>query len=151
MYTNVYDMSTAPLSVRIPLNLLEKLDALASELNSTRTDYVLAILAEAAGVTLQPRGSVDEVVDSRIQTVEKRLTALEKQIQSVVNQPVSEVLSEADLAKRLKVNPSTVYRRRDYSTKFIEWTSSKDPLGWGWEPVAGASSPFIYRRVRKRG
>ncbi|MGI2907948.1 hypothetical protein [Tolypothrix sp. VBCCA 56010] len=143
-------MSTVPLSVRIPVNLLDKLDAKASELNSTRTDYVLAILAQAAGVTLQPRGSVDEVVDSRIQAMEKRLTALEKQIQSVVNQPTSEVLSQADLAKRLKVNPSTIYKRRDYSTKFFEWTSSRDPLGWAWEPVPGAS-PLIYRRVRKRG
>lgn len=75
----------------------------------------------------------------------------ENQIQSVRNQPTSEVLSQADLAKRLKVNPSTVYKRRDYSTKFIEWTSSLDPLGWAWEPVAGASSPFIYKRVRKCG
>jgi hypothetical protein len=63
-------MSTTPLSVRIPVNLLDKLDAKASELNSTRTDYVLAILAEAIGVTLEPRGSVDEVVYNRLQAME---------------------------------------------------------------------------------
>lgn len=148
-YTNVYDMSTTPLSVRIPVNLLDKLDAKALELNSTRTDYVLAILAEAAGVTLEPRGTVYEIVDKRIQTVEKRLTALEQQIQSPQKMQTSEVLSPADLAKRLKVNPSTIYKRL-YYTNFVEWTSSKDPLGWGWEPVPGAS-PLIYRRVRKRG
>lgn len=67
-------MSTTPLSVRIPANLLDKLDAKAYVLNSKRTDYVLAILAEAAYVTLEPRGSVDEVVDSRIQAMQKRLT-----------------------------------------------------------------------------
>jgi len=144
-------MSTTPLSVRIPVNLLDKLDAKALELNSTRTDYVLAILAEAAGVTLEPRGTVDEVVYNRLQTVEKRLTALEQQVKSVVNQPVSEVLSEADLAKRLKVKPSTVRSHRDLTTKFIDWTSSKDPLGWAWEPVPDASSPFIYKRVHERG
>lgn len=143
-------MSTVPLSVRIPVNLLDKLDAKASELNSTRTDYVLAILAEAAGVALQPRGTVDEVVDNRIQAMEKRLTALE-QIQSTQIQQTSEVLSQTDLAKRLKVSPSTLFRRRDLTTKFIEWTASKDPLGWAWEPVPGASSPFIYKRFCKRG
>jgi len=122
-------MSTTPLSVRIPVNLLDKLDAKALELNSTRTDYVLAILAEAAGVTLEPRGSVDEFVYSRLQAMEKRLSALEQQVKSTQNQPpASEVLSQADLAKRLKVNPSTIYKRL-YYTNFVEWSSSKDPLG----------------------
>jgi hypothetical protein len=142
-------MSTTPLSVRVPVNLLDKLDAKALELNSTRTDYVLAILAEATGVTLEPRGTVNEVVYNRLQTVEKRLTALEQQVKSTQNQPTSEVLSQAELAKRLKVNPSTIYKRL-YYTNFVEWSSSKDPLGWGWQPVPGAS-PLIYRRVRKRG
>jgi hypothetical protein len=75
-------MSTTPLSIRIPDELLEILDAQAIELNCTRTDYVLSILANAAGVSLKPRGNVDEFVDKRIQRLEERVTALEMQAQS---------------------------------------------------------------------
>ncbi|MBD2773339.1 hypothetical protein [Iningainema tapete] len=75
-------MSTAPLSIRVPVDLLEALDVKATELNCTRTDYVLSILAHAAEVTLKPRGCVDEFVYNRIQALEQRVAALEKQVQS---------------------------------------------------------------------
>jgi hypothetical protein len=38
---------------------------------------------------------------------------------------------KSDLAKRLEVQPSTLYKRRN-ETDFTEWTRSRDPDGQGW-------------------
>ncbi|WP_250121432.1 hypothetical protein [Chroococcidiopsis sp. CCMEE 29] len=45
---------------------------------------------------------------------------------------VSQILIQSDLAKRLDVHSSTVYKRRD-DPDFSEWTRSRDPEGIAWK------------------
>jgi hypothetical protein len=42
-----------------------------------------------------------------------------------------EVISQADLAKRLDVHASTIYKRRS-DVSFAEWTRNRDPEGLAW-------------------
>ncbi|NEU77029.1 ribbon-helix-helix protein, CopG family [Hassallia byssoidea VB512170] len=116
-------MPTTPLSVRVPDELLEILDAKAEELECSRTDYVLAILAESAGITLQPRTTVDTFVDKRLQMLEERIAVLEEQSQSNVS------LSAKKLASRLGVSYQSIYNHRD---DLIDWSREQDPDGWAW-------------------
>jgi len=48
---------------------------------------------------------------------------------------VSQILIQSDLAKRLDVHSSTVYKRRD-DPDFSEWTRSRDPEGIAWKFLA---------------
>jgi hypothetical protein len=45
---------------------------------------------------------------------------------------VPQILIQSDLAKRLDVHSSTVYKRRD-DPDFSEWTRSRDPEGIAWK------------------
>ncbi len=44
---------------------------------------------------------------------------------------VVETITQADLAKRLDVHPSTLYKRRS-DVSFGEWTRNRDPDGFAW-------------------
>jgi hypothetical protein len=44
---------------------------------------------------------------------------------------VTETITQADLAKRLDVHPSTLYKRRS-DVSFGDWTRNRDPEGFGW-------------------
>jgi hypothetical protein len=44
---------------------------------------------------------------------------------------VAETITQADLAKRLDVHPSTLYKRRS-DVSFGDWTRNRDPEGFGW-------------------
>jgi hypothetical protein len=44
---------------------------------------------------------------------------------------VMETITQADLAKRLDVHPSTLYKRRS-DVSFGDWTRNRDPEGFGW-------------------
>jgi hypothetical protein len=44
---------------------------------------------------------------------------------------VAETITQADLAKRLDVHPSTLYKRRS-DVSFGDWTRNRDPEGLGW-------------------
>jgi hypothetical protein len=44
---------------------------------------------------------------------------------------VAEIITQADLAKRLDVHPSTLYKRRS-DMSFGDWTRNRDPEGFGW-------------------
>jgi hypothetical protein len=51
------------------------------------------------------------------------------------NVSMPEIISQADLAKRLDVHASTIYKRRS-DVSFAEWTRNRDPEGiaWGYAP-----------------
>jgi hypothetical protein len=44
---------------------------------------------------------------------------------------MAETITQADLAKRLDVHPSTLYKRRS-DVSFSDWTRNRDPEGLGW-------------------
>ena len=140
-------MHTKPLSVRVPVDLLEALDQKAQEFNCNRSDYVLGVLSQAANVTVQPRWSVNTIVDKRIQDLEERLAILEKKVQPV-SAPSGDVLSQTELASRLNVNVSTISKRQ-HKNNFTDWTCSNDPDNCGWE-VMTYTYPIVYRKIKKR-
>jgi hypothetical protein len=43
----------------------------------------------------------------------------------------TQTITQADLAKRLDVHPSTLYKRRS-DVSFSDWTRNRDPEGFGW-------------------
>jgi hypothetical protein len=54
--------------------------------------------------------------------------------ESIELEPITasaETISQTDLAKRLDVHPSTLYKRRS-DTSFGEWTCNRDPEGVAW-------------------
>ncbi|AFY90244.1 MULTISPECIES: hypothetical protein [Chroococcidiopsis] len=57
--------------------------------------------------------------------------ATEQSISHNQNQPLPQTLIQSELAKRLNVYSSTVYKRRD-DPDFPEWTRSRDPDGISW-------------------
>jgi hypothetical protein len=55
-------------------------------------------------------------------------------VAEVVNEPAAptlEIISQADLAKRLDVHASTIYKRRS-DISFEDWTRNRDPEGIAW-------------------
>ncbi len=60
--------------------------------------------------------------------VEDQEVAVEPEIRSELER---EIISQADLAKRLDVHASTIYKRRS-DVSFAEWTRNRDPDGLAW-------------------
>lgn len=56
----------------------------------------------------------------------------------------SSSLIQSDLAKRLDVHSSTIYKRRD-DADFSEWTKTRDPEGiaWAYDPDTRLFSPLV--------
>ncbi|KJH71079.1 hypothetical protein UH38_14495 [Aliterella atlantica CENA595] len=56
----------------------------------------------------------------------------------------SSALIQSDLAKRLDVHSSTIYKRRD-DADFSEWTKTRDPEGiaWAYDPETRLFSPLV--------
>ncbi len=57
--------------------------------------------------------------------------AVEEVIELEETSSVAETITQADLAKRLDVHPSTLYKRRS-DVSFGDWTRNRDPDGFGW-------------------
>ncbi len=60
--------------------------------------------------------------------VDQEEVAVEPEVGSELGR---EVISQADLAKRLDVHASTIYKRRS-DVSFAEWTRNRDPEGVAW-------------------
>ncbi len=55
----------------------------------------------------------------------------EEPVAEVAAAPTMEIISQADLAKRLDVHASTIYKRRS-DVSFVDWTRNRDPEGMAW-------------------
>jgi hypothetical protein len=53
------------------------------------------------------------------------------EVAAVAPAPTLEAISQADLAKRLDVHASTIYKRRS-DVSFVDWTRNRDPEGIAW-------------------
>jgi hypothetical protein len=56
-------------------------------------------------------------------------------VNTVVDKTNDRLLSGADLAKRLGVNPGTLSRNRA-KPNFTQWSQGKDPEQWAWQYVS---------------
>lgn len=75
-------------------------------------------------------------------------------IESTVSEDVVNFLTGKQLSDRLKCDPSTLSGQKGTyeknPQKFIDWSKSKDPDGYGWEPREGQKkSDLRYLRVEE--
>jgi hypothetical protein len=56
-------------------------------------------------------------------------------VNTIVDKTSDRLLSGADLAKRLGVNPGTLSRNRA-KPNFTQWSQGKDPEQWAWQYVS---------------
>ncbi len=82
--------------------------------------------------TATESSSVAQLTQPETEVTTKTIDSEENNLSSV---DTSKSLIQAELAKRLDVNSSTVGRRKS-DPDFPEWSQSKDPEGLAWEYVA---------------
>ncbi|MGF1541870.1 MAG: hypothetical protein ACFCU5_15720 [Pleurocapsa sp.] len=103
--------------------------------------YPLKGIAQLAKEQQSQKDSEESTVtkSGSVAQLTKPETATEEQVTSEENNPlsidISRGLIQAELAKRLDVNSSTVGRRKS-DPDFPEWSQSKDPEGLAWEYIA---------------
>jgi len=78
--------------------------------------------------------SVDNV-DLNIDVTEEVKDSNVDSVNSIVDKTSDRLLSGADLAKRLGVNPGTLTRNRA-KPNFTQWSQGKDPEQWAWQYVS---------------
>jgi hypothetical protein len=89
---------------------------------------------ETSELTLEPISLQQAIAQSEPTTIESpelAATAIAPEQTLLANAPVVTIL-QSDLAKRLDVHSSTVYKRRS-EPNFTDWTRNRDPDGTGWE------------------
>jgi hypothetical protein len=124
VFTRSSTKSTTTLDERIESIVEEKLSAFAANQND-----LLSRLQERLQLT-----------ESRLEEI---LTTVEAQASPVsvdhvdknVDDTGDRLLSGADLAKRLEVNPGTLSRNRA-KPNFTQWSQGKDPEQWAWQYVS---------------
>jgi hypothetical protein len=125
----VDDSDTEPvLSYQLPANDSKKFPVkgiaqLAKEQQSQKTPEEL--VTESSSVAQLTKPEETETKAETTDSEENNLSAID----------TSQGLIQAELAKRLDVNSSTVGRRKS-DPDFSEWSQSKDPEGFAWEYVA---------------
>lgn len=127
------------------------LDAKAEEFGAQRQDYedrgtvyyfitasTLGSIFDDSEPFSQPKEELDKEAVSHSFKPTSEQVELPTQEQSI-----SQFLIQSELAKRLDVHSSTVYKRRD-DPDFAEWTRSRDPEGiaWKYSPETKHFSPL---------
>jgi hypothetical protein len=71
-----------------------------------------------------------------VKAVEEQFTLATAPAAPTIDRPVK-IIIQSELAKRLDVHPSTIYKRRS-EPDFTDWTRNRDPdgLAWGYAEVA---------------
>jgi hypothetical protein len=67
--------------------------------------------------------------------IQSTVDALVDNVDKNVDDTGDRLLSGADLAKRLGVNPGTLSRNRA-KPNFTQWSQGKDPEQWAWQYVS---------------
>jgi hypothetical protein len=134
--------STTTLDDRIESIVEEKLSAFAAnqndllsrlqerlQLTESRLEEILTT-GEAQASPL----FVDHV-DKKVDTTEEVKDRTVDHVDKNVDDTGDRLLSGADLAKRLGVNPGTLSRNRG-KPNFTQWSQGKDPEQWAWQYVS---------------
>jgi hypothetical protein len=98
------------------------------QLTESRLEEVLT--TGEAQVSPVPVDNVDKAVDITEEVKERNVYNVD-----TVYETSDRLLSGADLAKRLGVNPGTLSRNRA-KPNFTQWSQVKDPEQWAWQYVS---------------
>jgi hypothetical protein len=131
---------------------------LQSDVNSPVNDLAIAIPLETEATippveasppvpetSSQPAELIDTAIESSqpIELADRTAVASTESVNTVLEQPPAEVhadlpptspvvlIIQSELAKRLDVHPSTIYKRRS-EPNFTDWTRNRDPEGIAW-------------------
>jgi hypothetical protein len=134
--------STTTLDERIESVVEEKLSAFAANQNDLlsrlqerlqRTESRLEEILTTGEAQVCPV-SVDNV-DKNVDITEEVEDRSVDNVDEDVYETSDRLLSGADLAKRLGVNPGTLSRNRS-KPNFTQWSQGKDPEQWAWQYVS---------------
>jgi hypothetical protein len=139
--------STLTLDERIESVVEDRLSSFAANQNEllSRLQERLQQLEAQMAVTALPseRFSLSPDVDISVNSVDAPSDAVDKTVDTV-----NGGLTQAELAKRLKVDSGTLSKNRSKSS-FIDWSRDKDPegLGWGYLPELKRYTPRMYTKM----
>jgi E3 ubiquitin-protein ligase DOA10 len=139
--TRVSTQTTVTLDERIESIVEEKLSAFAAnqndllsrlqerlQLTESRLEEILT--TGEAQVSPVAVDSIDKIVDITEEVKDRNVDNVDN-----VDKTSDRLLSGADLAKRLGVNPGTLSRNRA-KPNFTQWSQGKDPEQWAWQYVS---------------
>jgi methyl-accepting chemotaxis protein len=141
--TVVSTQSTLTLDERIESVVEDRLSSFAANQNEllSRLQERLQQLEAQMAVTALPsdRFPSSPDVDISVDSVNASSTTVDNFVDSV-----NGGLTQAELAKRLKVDSGTLSKNRSKSS-FIDWSRDKDPegLGWGYLPELKRYTPIL--------
>jgi hypothetical protein len=90
-----------------------------------------------APVEIHPSSNLQQLFDDRPTAVETPVVTEAAEIPAVDSAPTPDpnlpivTIVQSELAKRLDVHPSTIYKRRS-EPNFTDWTRNRDPEGVAW-------------------
>jgi hypothetical protein len=140
--TNLSTKSTVTLDERIESVVEEKLSAFAANQNDflsrlqerlQLTESRLEEILTTGEAQVSPV-FVDKVYND-VDTTEEVKDINVDSVNTIVDKTSDRLLSGADLAKRLGVNPGTLSRNRA-KPNFTQWSQGKDPEQWAWQYVS---------------
>jgi hypothetical protein len=140
--TNLSTKSTVTLDERIESVVEEKLSAFAANQNDflsrlqerlQLTESRLEEILTTGEAQVSPV-FVDNVYND-VDTTEEVKDINVDSVNTIVDKTSDRLLSGADLAKRLGVNPGTLSRNRA-KPNFTQWSQGKDPEQWAWQYVS---------------
>jgi hypothetical protein len=124
VFTRSSTKSTTTLDERIESIVEEKLSAFAANQND-----LLSRLQERLQLT---ESRLEEILTTgKAQASPVSVDNVDKNVDDIGDR----LLSGADLAKRLGVNPGTLSRNRG-KPNFTQWSQGKDPEQWAWQYVS---------------
>jgi len=124
VFTRLSTKSTTTLDERIESIVEEKLSAFAANQND-----LLSRLQERLQLT---ESRLEEILTTgKAQASPVSVDNVYKNVDDIGDR----LLSGADLAKRLGVNPGTLSRNRG-KPNFTQWSQGKDPEQWAWQYVS---------------
>jgi hypothetical protein len=140
--TGLSTKSTITLDERIESIVEEKLSAFAANQNELlnrlqeRLQLIESHLEEilTTGEAQVSPVSIDNV-DQSVDITEEVNDRSVDNVGKTVDDASDRLLSGADLAKRLGVNPGTLSRNRA-KPNFTQWSQGKDPEQWAWQYVS---------------
>jgi hypothetical protein len=140
--TKMSTQSTTTLDERIESIVEEKLSAFAANQNdllSRLQERLQLTESRLEEILTTGEAQVSPVfvdnVDDNVDNTEEVKDINVDSFNTIVDKISDRLLSGADLAKRLGVNPGTLSRNRA-KPNFTQWSQGKDPEQWAWQYVS---------------
>jgi hypothetical protein len=125
---------------------------LSTKSTMTFDERVESIVEDKLSAFAANQNNLFDRLQERLQHLEAQLTKLSLPSDRLPSPPIVDklvdnvdgLLTQADLAKRLQVDPATLTKNRS-KPNFLEWSEDKDPenIGWNYLPELKRYSPIL--------